>query len=83
MIASGPRPATFRQRMRAARASAGLTQDELAELAGVTLQTVSRIECGRRDPTIKTLRELARALRVSVAWLIGEAEPPTGYGPNR
>lgn len=71
---------TFRQRMRIARERRGLSQEALAALTGVTVATISRIECGRRDPTIRTLRELARALDVSPGWLVGDAEPPIAYG---
>ncbi len=49
------------------RRKAGLTQTELAELAGTTQVTISEIETGNREPHASTLRKLARALGVEVA----------------
>jgi transcriptional regulator with XRE-family HTH domain len=44
-----------------ARKAASLTQEELAQRAGVSRMTVSRIEAGM-DPRLSTLQELARAM---------------------
>lgn len=53
------------------RASAALTQFELATRAGVSLQTVSAVEQGRSGrPTIRTLRKLAKGLGVDAAVLL-------------
>lgn len=43
------------------RKAASLTQDGLAQRAGVSRMTVSRIEAGM-DPRLSTLQELARAM---------------------
>lgn len=45
----------------------GLTQVELAELAGVSAYTITEIETGHREPRPSTLRKLAGALGVEVA----------------
>jgi predicted ATPase/DNA-binding XRE family transcriptional regulator len=53
-------------RLRALRQAAGLTQEELAERAGVTAHAVSALERGTRTrPHPHTLRSLARALHMS------------------
>ena len=44
-----------------ARASAGLTQAEVAERMGTTQSTVARLEGGRSTPTWKTLQRYAEA----------------------
>jgi DNA-binding XRE family transcriptional regulator len=44
-----PPPAPRRVEYSDARAAAGLTQAELAELVGVTPQTIKRLERGRAD----------------------------------
>lgn len=44
------------------RKVAGLTQTELAELAGIRQETISRIESGRHSPTERTVEHLQRAL---------------------
>lgn len=48
--------------LRAWRQRAGLSQDELAEAAGVTQHTVSEGESGRRKTYPSTLRKLAAAI---------------------
>lgn len=45
-----------------ARKAAGLTQQELAERAGVARMTVQRLEAGDIDPRLSTLGELMRVL---------------------
>ena len=41
-------------------------------MAGVSYVTISRIEKGKHDPCLSTLRQLARGLKVRVAELIDE-----------
>lgn len=53
-----------------------LTQAELARRAGVTPLTVSRIECGRMDPSLRTLRRLSSALDVTVGALMEKPPSP-------
>lgn len=48
-----------------ARIAMGITQEELAERSGFSQQYISGVECGRRNPTIVTIYELAQALGVS------------------
>src|SRR5688572_1068030 len=52
------RPAELIQAVRRRR---GLTQAELARLAGTSQPVVSAYENGRRDPTYETLRKLVEA----------------------
>jgi transcriptional regulator with XRE-family HTH domain len=50
--------------LRAARHMAGWTQDELADLSGISRITIANLEAGRvRDPKSSTIRLLARALQ--------------------
>jgi ribosome-binding protein aMBF1 (putative translation factor) len=44
------------------RKAAGLTQQELADRAGIRQETLSRIESGRHPPTLKTLKKIDRVL---------------------
>jgi transcriptional regulator with XRE-family HTH domain len=44
----------------------------LAEMSGVALATLVRIERGGYDPRLSTLRKLAKVLEVTVTELIGE-----------
>jgi transcriptional regulator with XRE-family HTH domain len=42
----------------------GLTQEQFAERSGFSQQYISGLECGRRNPTVVTVYELAQALGV-------------------
>ena len=56
----------FAGRLRELRASAGLTQKQLAAKAGVALRTVSSLEQGLYEPVWPTVLALAQALSVDV-----------------
>lgn len=56
------------------RQRVGISQEELAHRADVDRTFVSRLERGIRQPTITTLIQLAKALEVSAAELVGEIE---------
>lgn len=56
--------------VRSARTARGMTQEQLAEAAGFSQQYISELECGRRNPTIVTLYELAQALESTPVDLI-------------
>ena len=45
-----------------ARLAKKLTQEELAQKAGVTQTTIARIESGTNNPTITTITRVAQAL---------------------
>jgi transcriptional regulator with XRE-family HTH domain len=55
--------APLKERLKEERRRAALTQGELAEKAGVGVNTIVRIETGEiKEPRVSTLRKLARAL---------------------
>jgi len=49
-------------KMKAARAGKDLSQQELADLCGVSRQTISAIEKGDYNPTIQLCRKICKAL---------------------
>lgn len=49
-------------RMKAARAEKGYSQQKLADLVGVSCQTINTIERGDYNPTIKLCVAICRAL---------------------
>jgi putative transcriptional regulator len=57
---------TPRTGLAAARAAAGLTQQELAERTGVPAKVIGFYETGRREPGVDAALALARGLGVSV-----------------
>lgn len=56
------------------REDANLTQEELAEEAGITSTTLSRIECGTTDTNITMLGKISKALNVNIATLYAESQ---------
>ena len=62
-------------RLRLARQARGLSQQQLAGVAGVTRQAVSAVESGHSDPSLRVALGLARALGMTVEELFGPADP--------
>lgn len=63
-----PQPA-LGEAVRQLREKRGITQEGLAQDAGITTGTVSLIERGRSNPAWGTVRAIAQALGVSAAEL--------------
>ena len=63
-------------RLRALRASRGDTLAHVAAATGISVSTLSRLEAGRRRPTLELLLPLARRYQVPLDELVGA--PPTG-----
>ncbi len=59
------------QRIEQVREEKGLTQSGLAREMGVSQSAVSQIEAGERNPSYDMLRQIAKALNVSVPHLVG------------
>lgn len=59
------------KRIKLARDLAGLTQEKLAEIIGVSRTAVVRWESGETDPTIDHLIEMTKVLNVSADFLLG------------
>jgi len=59
----------------AARQKLGITQEQLAERAGCAPLTVTHVESGRRNVTLKSLSLLATALGVDLRDLFPSAKP--------
>ena len=70
------------QQMRAARALLGLDQRQLAELAGLSLPTIQRMEAseGQVRGVVETLVKVILALESAGIELLGENAPSTGVG---
>ena len=68
-------PREFGARVRSARKAAGLSQDRLAELAGVHRTMVGHVERGEAMPTLGTIVRMAAALQVDPAELVRGMKP--------
>lgn len=60
--------AFFSKKLKEARAESGLTQQQLAEKAGIPQSHVSRLENGQHSPSAKTIEKLATALAKPVSY---------------
>ena len=60
------------QRLRSARETLGLTQEDVASALGIPRTSMIAMEAGKRNVTALELRRLARLYRRSVAWILGE-----------
>ena len=60
------------ERLKALRIRRALTQEELAQRAGLSKNAVNRLEVDKTEPRMSSLRKLAKALEVDPSELIGE-----------
>ncbi|WP_337639756.1 helix-turn-helix transcriptional regulator [Bilophila wadsworthia] len=70
---SSPSPCPFGKILVTAREERGITQYLLARLAGRSIQQISQIERGEREPKLSTLILLAHALGMEPGTLVNEA----------
>ena len=64
----------FGGRVRIMRELLGFTQAELAAKVGISQQSITTYETGRREPPFKNLVALSRALNTSIDWLVTGSE---------
>ena len=66
------------QNLRRHRLSEGLSQEALADAAGLDRTYVSGLERGIRNPTVKVLDHLASVLSIRIADLVAQdvSQPP-------
>jgi transcriptional regulator with XRE-family HTH domain len=63
------------KKIRDLRFRRGLTVQQLADASGLSKGFISQVENDRTSPSLATLRDLARALDTSVAYLVVEDDP--------
>ena len=61
----------FGRHLRALRQQRGLSQEEVAERAGVHVTYLSGVERGHRNPSLKIVRRIALGLGLEVRELFG------------
>nr|WP_069649693.1 helix-turn-helix transcriptional regulator [Caloranaerobacter ferrireducens] len=65
----------MKNKLKLARIEKNLTQEQLAELVGVTRQTIGLIEKGKYNPTLKLCLKIAKVLDKGLDdlfWIGGE-----------
>lgn len=73
--ACGQDGAPLGERVRARRLLAGLSVEEAAGRAGIAAGYYGEIERGRKTPSVRVLRRIATALRLTPAQLLEEFDP--------
>ena len=75
-VAAQDHPAAMRfgARVRAARLQRSLTLDALAAAAGISRAALSKLERGEHSPSLTAAINVARALGITLAQLLGEEE---------
>jgi transcriptional regulator with XRE-family HTH domain len=71
----------FGENFRATRLKAGLSQTDVVALSGIKQQTISQIEAGQHNLTLKTMDKLAKAVDRDVAYLL-RVKRPTSALPH-
>lgn len=56
----------FGQHIRYLRREKDLTQDDLAEITHLDIKSINAIEKGERNPTLKTITKIAKALKAHI-----------------
>ncbi len=67
-VAEKEAPLTFGERLKKARGLARMTQQEVADVAGVRISTISKVESGHQK-TLQNLEKVAAGLGVTAGWL--------------
>ncbi len=61
-------------RLRLARQARGFSQQQIADMAGVTRQAISGVESGASEPSLRVAMAVSRALGLTVEQLFGTAD---------
>jgi transcriptional regulator with XRE-family HTH domain len=73
----------FGAAVRQRRIAAGLSQETLAERAGLHPTYVSMVERGVRNPTLDVAARIAKALKVGLPKLVEEAQQRRGSSTRK
>lgn len=73
-----PRQRALGDRVRAARADLGISQEGLALRSGLNRSYMASLEAGQRNPSLETMCKLALALDCPLARLVADLEHESG-----
>lgn len=65
---------TFGEKLKSARTTAGLTQEQLAERLLVSRQAISKWEADRGMPDIENIKQLSKLLNISIDYLLDDGQ---------
>jgi predicted transcriptional regulator len=81
MVKYIPSRLIYAAQIRAARGLLNWSQGELAERAGVSKQSVTRIEAGTMDPRFSTMTALNEAIQLHIVQILYTRPVLTGRAP--
>lgn len=64
----------FGKRLRSARLNSHLTQQQVADMLGVTVNSYQKYEQAMRSPSLETLVKLSDIFNVPTDWILGRDE---------
>lgn len=67
---------TIARQLRLRRLQAGLTLEDLADTAGISVSFLAYLETNKKKPSLATIAKIAKALGISVAELFNEKTLP-------
>ena len=70
------------KRIKQARHEKGYSQSKLAEMVGVSTNTIGRLEISYTTVSLKTILAIANVLDVDINYLVGGAAPNGGQGTD-
>ncbi|PTM59584.1 helix-turn-helix domain-containing protein [Desmospora activa] len=70
---------TFSERLKSLRNKSGLSQSELATRLSIAKSTLAMYETGKREPGFETAQRIADFFNVTLDYLTGRTDNPTGY----
>ena len=65
---------SFAKTIKSKRLKLGLSQEKFAELANLSMRSISLLECEKQQPTLTTLYNIASAFEVTTSELLAEVE---------
>ena len=74
MVKNDETKMTLGKKLRSARKSAGLTQEQLSEKLLVSRQAITKWEAGEGMPDIENLKQLSKLLNISIDYLLDGGE---------
>lgn len=75
--------ATIAKQLRLRRLQAGLTIEDLADAAGISVSFLAYLETNKKKPSLATIAKIATALNVSVSGLFNEKTVPDIAGEKQ
>lgn len=67
---TGERMISFEKRVREVRKGKGISQERLAEMAGIDRSYIGNIERGEKNITLKKAYEICDALNIAIKYLV-------------